>query len=200
MSADAAHPRPQARLPHLCRPRRGAARHLARHRQRRARRAGRRIRLAARSVTARIVLGLLQSLRSARIAGLRRIRGHAISRRCREPRAARPARHADVDDLPGPDLVAQSGLSRSRTSSTRSCNAATPASRGREARAERAPPRRRRDRRSRAGARFLSVPAVGRHEPARDDRDGAGQRAVVADRRRAGHRARRDRAGADARS
>ena len=43
--ADAAHPRPQARLPHLCRHGRGAARHLAAHRQGRARRAGRRIRL-----------------------------------------------------------------------------------------------------------------------------------------------------------
>ena len=43
-AADAAHPRPHARLPHLCRHGRGAARHLAQHRQGRARRAGRRIR------------------------------------------------------------------------------------------------------------------------------------------------------------
>ncbi len=46
------------------------------------------------------------------------------------------------------------------------------------------------------------VPArtVWRHAPARDDRDGARQRAEAADRRRADDRARRDRAGADPRA
>ena len=46
----------------------------------------------------------------------------------------------------------------------------------------------------------LSAPAVGRHAPARGDRDGAGLRAVAADPRRADHRARRHRRGRGARS
>ena len=62
-----------------------------------------------------------------------------------------------------------------------------------------------RDRRARAGGhpgagaalRRLSAPALRRHAPARDDRDGAGLLARPADRRRADHGARRDRAGAD---
>ncbi len=48
----------------------------------------------------------------------------------------------------------------------------------------------------RAGSE-LSAPAVRRPAPARDDRDGARQRAGPADRRRADHRARRHGAGAD---
>ncbi len=43
--------------------------------------------------------------------------------------------------------------------------------------------------------RRISPPDVGRHAPARDDRDGAGLRTRAADRRRADHRARRDGAG-----
>jgi microcin C transport system ATP-binding protein len=51
----------------------------------------------------------------------------------------------------------------------------------------------------RAGARLDAYPAraLRRPAPARDDRDGAGQRAGPADRRRADHRARRDDPGAD---
>ena len=67
-----------------------------------------------------------------------------------------------------------------------------------EARAAACGARRRRDRGSRPRARLLSVPALRRHEPARHDRHGAGQRAGAAARRRAGHGARRHRAGADA--
>ena len=44
------------------------------------------------------------------------------------------------------------------------------------------------------------APALGRPAPARDDRDGARQRARPPDRRRADHRARRHRAGADPRA
>ena len=51
--------------------------------------------------------------------------------------------------------------------------------------------------RSGDAARELSAPALRRPAPARDDRDGARQRARPADRRRADHRARRHRAGAD---
>ena len=45
----------------------------------------------------------------------------------------------------------------------------------------------------------VPAPAVGRHAPARHDRDRAGVRPEAALRRRAHHRARRDRAGADPR-
>ena len=49
----------------------------------------------------------------------------------------------------------------------------------------------------RAPHRRLPAPVLGRHAPARDDRDGARQRPRPADRRRADDRARRDDAGAD---
>ncbi len=54
-------------------------------------------------------------------------------------------------------------------------------------------------RHSRSGrpAAKLSASALRRSAPARDDRDGLGERARPADRRRADHRARRDRAGAN---
>ena len=53
----------------------------------------------------------------------------------------------------------------------------------------------------RAGARArLPAPVLGRHAPARDDRDGARPQPRRADRRRADDRARRDRAGADPRA
>ena len=49
-------------------------------------------------------------------------------------------------------------------------------------------------------ARLLSAPVLGRHAPARDDRDGARLPAASHHRRRADHRARRHGAGADPRS
>ena len=52
----------------------------------------------------------------------------------------------------------------------------------------------------RAAHRRLPAPVLGRHAPARDDRDGARQRPRPADRRRADDRARRDDAGADPRA
>ena len=54
-----------------------------------------------------------------------------------------------------------------------------------------------RDPARRAAHRRLPAPVLGRHAPARDDRDGARQRPRPADRRRADDRARRDDAGAD---
>ena len=51
-----------------------------------------------------------------------------------------------------------------------------------------------------AADRRLSAPVLGRHAPARDDRDGAHQRPGPADRRRADDGARRDDAGADPRA
>ena len=53
--------------------------------------------------------------------------------------------------------------------------------------------------RARAARRAVSAPAVRRHAPARDDRDGARLRPAAADRRRADHRARRHHPGADPR-
>ena len=52
---------------------------------------------------------------------------------------------------------------------------------------------------ARAARRRVPAPAVGRHAPARDDRDGARLPARHPDRRRADHRARRHGAGADLR-
>ena len=49
-------------------------------------------------------------------------------------------------------------------------------------------------------ARQLSAPVLGRHAPARDDRDGAGAGARAPHRRRAHHRARRHHPGADPRA
>ena len=53
---------------------------------------------------------------------------------------------------------------------------------------------------ARAALRRVSAPALGRHAPARDDRDGARLRAAPADRRRADDRARRHDPGADPRA
>ena len=83
---------------------------------------------SGKSVTARIILGLLQSLKSARVAGLVEFEGRDLKTLSERERHG-TARHPHVDDLPGPDIVAQSGLSDRRRSSTRSCSAACPASR-----------------------------------------------------------------------
>ena len=105
-------------------------------------------------------------------------------------------RGRDLDDLPGSDDLAEPGA-----------HDRTPADRG-------GPAAPRRDQAGRAleGARAaeggrhpagrdahrrLPAPVLGRHAPARDDRDGADQRPRPADRRRADDRARRDDAGAD---
>ncbi len=58
----------------------------------------------------------------------------------------------------------------------------------------------RRNPRSRQARRRVPARVLGGHAPARDDRDGARQRAEAADRRRADDRAGRDRAGADPRA
>ena len=56
-----------------------------------------------------------------------------------------------------------------------------------------------RHRRAAAARARISAPAVRRHAPARDDRDGACLQSQAPDRRRADHRARRDHPGADPR-
>ena len=83
---------------------------------------------SGKSVTARIVLGLLQSLKSARVAGLVEFEGRDLKTLSERERHG-AARHPHVDDLPGPDLVAQSGLSHCHAVPRGACNAACPASR-----------------------------------------------------------------------
>ena len=79
------------------------------------------------------------------------------------------------------------------TAHARRLERAARGTRGRAARRGRDPER------ARPRAR-LPAPVLGRHAPARDDRDGARQQPVGADRRRADDGARRDRAGADPRA
>ncbi len=59
---------------------------------------------------ARIILGLIQSLRSAACLRPGRVRRGRDLAKLSERAAARAARHENVDDLSGPDLVAQPGL------------------------------------------------------------------------------------------
>ena len=156
--------------------------------------AGRRIRL--RQIGQRAVDPEAAAL-SDRVASLRQ---HPLQ----GPRAARPVgardprhpRQRHLDHLPGADDLAQSAA-HDRGADRRDPAAAQrhPRRDGAGADAGTADP----GRHSRAGnaARELSASIVRRPAPARDDRDGARQRAGSADRRRADHRARRHRAGAD---
>ena len=113
-----------------------------------------------------------------------------------EAAAARAARQRDLDDLPGPDDVAQPRAEhrgparRGGDAAPRRLDAEGAGARDRRAAGGRHPPRR-------ASRRRLPAPVLGRHAPARDDRDGARQRPRAPDRRRADDRARRDDAGAD---
>ena len=129
-------------------------------------------------------------------------RFRAARRHADRPRAggrrddARHPRRRDRDDLPGADDLAQSGLHGGRPDRRIDPAASGQGSRRRERRGAAdagagAHPR------SRAGADALSAPALRRHAPARDDRDGAVVPPESADRRRADDRARRDGAGAD---
>ena len=111
-------------------------------------------------------------------------------------RDAQGARQRHHHGVPGADDVAQPAAHASSGRSARSwrCTRAWPARRPRARILELLT---RSASASRGAARRLSAPAVRRPAPARDDRDGARQRAGPADRRRADHRARRHRAGAD---
>ena len=120
----------------------------------------------------------------------------ALSEREMRAGARRRRRH----DLPGADDLAQPGAV-DRPAAHRGDPRRTAGSARGEARAlaldgaRRGP-----DRRAGAAARAISARALRRHAPARDDRDGARRPAQGADRRRADHRARRHRAGADPRA
>ena len=116
-----------------------------------------------------------------------------------EAAAPRAPGERDLDDLPGPDDVAQPGPERrqpargGRAAAPRRHDAGGARARDRRAPGGRHPPRRAPDRR-------LSAPVLRRDAPAGDDRDGADQRARAADRGRADDGARRHDAGADPRA
>ncbi len=121
------------------------------------------------------------------------------SLQARRRRHPRHPRQQDRHDLPGADVLAQSGPDRRHAGG----RAHQPASRrglgqgagaGQGADGSRAHPR------CREPARLLPAPVFRRHAPARHDRHGARLPAATDDRRRADHRARRHRAGADPRS
>src|SRR6266498_639968 len=127
-----------------------------------------------------------------------RIRGPEPPRAPRTGAARRP-RQPDRDDLSGADDLAQSGLHRrgpdrgGRHHPSASVARRRARARDRDAAAGRYS-------RPRGTRRSLSASALGRHAPARHDRDGARLSPQGADRRRADHRARRDDPGADPRA
>ena len=105
-------------------------------------------------------------------------------------------RQPHLDHLPGADDVAQPAAHH-READRRSVAAAPGPGGNGGARAHARTPHPGRHSRSGDAAGELSASALRRPAPARDDRDGARQRARSPDRRRAHHRARRHRAGAD---
>ena len=140
------------------------------------------------------IMGLLPA--TATVVGLGPLRGRRAARAVRRGDAP-PPRRQHRDGLPGPVPVAEPDDAhrhadrRGGPRRTRASIAAAARDRALEllklvrlpvARA--APPR-------------VPAPALGRHAPARRDRDRAGLRAEAADRRRGDDRARRDDAGAD---
>ena len=115
-------------------------------------------------------------------------------------RDARDPRQAHRHDLPGADERARSGV-HGRPPDRRDAAHPHRAISKDEARAKtHRHAAARRHRLARAAHRRLSASAVRRHAPAGDDRRRPDLRAAAADRRRADHRARRDRAGADPRT
>ena len=167
----------------------GRRRPLARHR--------RRVRLGQERLEPDACSGS-RAPRNAHVQRRGAVRGPRPARAVRG-RAARGARRGDRDDLPGPALLAAPVLPRRRPARRGGARAPRRLQEGgarpgdRDAAARRHP--------GAALARgLLPARVLRRHAPARDDRDGADQRAQAADRRRADDRARRDRAGADPRA
>ncbi len=113
---------------------------------------------------------------------MRDIRGGRISIIFQEPMTSLNPLHT-IEQQVGEILRLHKGLTEADAHVTR----ARPAAQGRHPRAGEA-------------ARRVSSPALRRSAPARDDRDGPGQRARSADRRRADDGARRDDPGADPRA
>ncbi len=120
-------------------------------------------------------------------------RGPARARRRRHPRHSRQPHR---DDLPGADVLAQSRAHR-RHAGGRADPRAPRHALERDRERGRLAPHPRVDPRRREPPRVLSAPVLGRHAPAGHDRDVARAGARADHRRRADHRARRHRAGAD---
>ena len=133
-----------------------------------------------------------EAVRRVRVGAAAR-RGDA--RRVAEPHARDPRRE-DRDDLPGPDDLAEPGQDDRLAARG---GGADPPGRLEEggAQARDRGPGAGRDPARRTARRRLPAPVLGRHAPARDDRDGADQQPGDPDRRRADDRARRDDPGAD---
>ena len=147
------------------------------------------------SVTAMSMLRLLPA--SARLSGTVRFEGRDLLTADEASLRAR-ARARDLVRLPGADDVAEPGLHR-RPPDRRG---AAPPPRPRRAEAHdrtRRAARARRHPRPGAARRRVPAPALGRHAPARDDRDGGRLQPEGADRRRADDGARRDDPGGDPR-
>ncbi len=126
------------------------------------------------SVTSLPIMGLLPKL-AREVSGSIRFDGLDLLD-VPDADAARPARQPAGDDLPGADDLAQSEL-HDRRPDRRDASCAIAAARGAQAR-ERAIELLRRVRipSPERAPRRLSAQALGRHAPARDDRDGAGLR------------------------
>ena len=152
---------------------------------------------SGKSVSSLTVMGLTRFAGNARDLGLDRLRRQGPADGLRRGDAP-AARQRDRDDLPGPAVVAAPLLQDRRPAGggrpgpPRRLQGAGARPRGRDARPGRHP-------RAAPARGLLSARVLGRHAPARDDRDGAHQRSQAADRRRADDGARRDRPGADPR-
>ena len=116
------------------------------------------------------------------------------------PRAAaeHAARLQDHHDLPGPADLADAAHDDRRADHRDPAHPPARAA-GRSRTAQHRNPRTGAHSRSAPAHEAISARTFRRHAPARDDRHGDGVRAGPSDRRRADHRARRDRAGADPR-
>ena len=135
-----------------------------------------------------------------RSAGAHRGRARAA----RRPQSARPRRRGDAriarqphrDDLPGSDDDVESGAAHRHPDDGDRARAPDREPReGARTRAQRARPRRHPV--ARRAAEGLSASTLGRHAPARGDRDRAPEQPARDHRRRADHRARRHDPGAD---
>ncbi len=115
------------------------------------------------------------------------------------PRAARAHRQGRRDDLPGADDQPQPLLHHRLPARWRRCACTEGWTRRRRSGARSSCWSRSAFPRRESRLHGLSAPAVRRHEPARDDRDGDRLQSAPADRRRADHRARRHHPGADPR-
>ena len=151
---------------------------------------------SGKSVSALSILKLLPYPAASHPSGTIHFKGRELLQR-RRTRDARDPRQRHLDHLPGADDLAQSAPHH-RGADRRdpvSCISGIGGSMARARTLELLTQVGIPDPETRLAE--LSAPAVRRPAPARDDRDGARQRAGSADRRRADHCARRHRAGAD---